>query len=54
VHGQRTLDVGRLTRTLPPAPTSVPAAPIDQIRLTITDPSSTTPDIARVDEVAAH
>jgi hypothetical protein len=31
-----------------------PAATVDQIRLTITDPSGTTPDVARVYEVAAH
>ena len=31
-----------------------PAATVDQLRLTITDPSGTTPDIARVYEVAAH
>ncbi|TWD75152.1 F5/8 type C domain-containing protein [Kribbella amoyensis] len=31
-----------------------PAATIDQIRLVITDPSDSTPDIARVYEVAAH
>ena len=31
-----------------------PSATVDQLRLTITDPSSTTPDIARVYEVAAH
>ncbi|TDW14100.1 hypothetical protein EV650_7682 [Kribbella kalugense] len=34
--------------------TPVTSAAIDQIRLAITDPSSTTPDIARVYEVAAH
>jgi hypothetical protein len=34
--------------------TAVTSAAINQIRLTITDPSSTTPDIARVYEVAAH
>ena len=33
--------------------TAVTSAAIDQIRLTMTDPSSTTPDIARVYEVAA-
>jgi hypothetical protein len=31
-----------------------PSATIDQLRLTVTDPSNTTPDIARVYEVAAH
>ncbi|WP_427890610.1 cellulase family glycosylhydrolase [Kribbella sp. GL6] len=31
-----------------------PSGTIDQLRLTVTDPSNTTPDIARVYEVAAH